>query len=253
MNSLATVFITFACIFCGSLLGLCLSMVLPRHHLSNESKESVKLGAGLVATMAALVLGLMVGSAKSSFDVMNQGIIEFGAKAIRLDRVLGNYGPESKDVRKMILTHVENGIKQIWPEEKYGKSHLDVIEKGTTLEEIETRIRELAPLTDTQRLLRSQAMQIIGDLVQLRWTLIERRQQSLPTTFIVFLGFWLTMLFTSFGLFAPRNATVITVFCVCALSVAGALFLILEMNNPLEGTIKVSSAPFHKALDYLGK
>ena len=90
---------------------------------------------------------------------------------------------------------------------------------------------------------RALALQISGDLAQMRWILIEQREKSLPPTFVVVLVFWLAMLFASFGMFAPRNATVITVLGISALSVAGALFIIMEMNTPLEGMIKVSSAP----------
>jgi len=253
MSSMTIALITFACIFSGALLGMCLSLALPDHHLSNESKETVKLGAGLVATMAALVLGLLVGSAKSSFDAMNNGITEMGAKTIMLDRVLANYGPESKDARDAIRGTIFTAMRHIWPEEKTEKIQIDVVEKSTGMEEIQKRIRGLAPQTDTQRLLQSQALQISSDLAQMRWMLIEQRQKSLPTTFLVVLVFWLAMLFTSFGLFAPRNATVFAVLCISALSVSGALFLILEMNSPLEGMIKISSAPLHKALEHLGK
>ena len=253
MSSMTISLITFACIFGGALLGICLSLALPEHHLSNDSKETVKLGAGLIATMAALVLGLLVGSAKSSFDVMNNGITEMGAKTIMLDRVLAHYGPESKDARDAMRGTIVNAMRQIWPEEKYRQVHVDAVEKSYGMEGIQTRIRELAPRNDTQRQLQGQAVQISSDLVQMRWMLIEQRQKTLPTTFLVVLGFWLAMLFTSFGLFAPRNATVITVLLISALSVSGALFLILEMNSPLDGMIKVSSAPLHKALEHLGK
>ena len=253
MSSMTIALITFACIFSGALLGMCLSLALPDHHLSNDSKETVKLGAGLIATMAALVLGLLVGSAKSSFDAMNNGITEIGAKVILLDRVLAHYGPESKYARDALRGTIVNAVRQIWPEEKNKQVHLDDLEKSYGMEGIQTRIRELAPRTDTQRQLQVQAVQISSDLMQMRWMLIEQRQKSLPTTFLVVLAFWLAMLFTSFGMFAPRNATVIAVLCISALSVSGALFLILEMNSPLDGMIKVSSASLQKALEHLGK
>jgi hypothetical protein len=235
------------------LLGLFLSKSLPEHHLSKESQDTVKLGAGLVATMAALVLGLLVGSSKSSFDSMNNGIIEMGAKSIVLDRVLSHYGPESKDVREALRSTIDSAIRSVWPEEKSKQVPLDVVEKSTGMEGIQAGIRGLTPHNDIQRQIQLHAIQVSGDLAQLRWMLIEQRGKTIPTIFLVVLGFWLTMLFTSFGLYAPRNATVITVLCVSALSVSGALFIVLEMNNPLEGLIKVSSAPLHKALHHLGR
>ena len=253
MSSMIIASIAFACIFGGALLGMGLSMLLPQHHLSNESKETVKLGAGLIATMAALVLGLLVGSAKSMFDAMNNGITEMGARIIMLDRVLANYGPESKVARDALRGTIVTVMGQIWPEEKNGKVHFEVVEKSSRIEGVQAMIRGLVPHTDTQRTLQAQALQLGNDMAQMRWMLIEQRQKALPTTFLVVLVFWLGMLFTSFGLFAPRNATVITVLSISALSVSGALFLILEMNSPLDGMIKVSSAPLHKALEHLGR
>lgn len=253
MSSIAIALVTFICIFGGALFGLFLSMALPQHHLSSNSKDTVKLGAGLVATMAALVLGLLVGSAKSSFDAMNTGITEIGARTIMLDRVLAHYGPETGELRNMLRSTLDGILAHIWPEERTSHVRLDIVENSVGTERIQTSIRELTPQNDTQRQLQSQALQISSDLAQMRWLLIEQREKSLPPTFVVVLVFWLSTLFASFGMFAPRNATVITVLGISALSVAGALFIIMEMNTPLEGMIKVSSAPLRKAIEHLGK
>jgi len=92
-------------------------------------------------------------------------------------------------------------------------------------------------------------LQISGDIAEARWLIIEQLgQKLLPMPFLVMLVFWLTVIFTSFGLFSPRNATVITFLLVCALSAAGSLFLIMELDTPYEGLIKISSAPHHWAL-----
>jgi hypothetical protein len=203
--------------------------------------------------MSALVLGLLVGSAKGTFDAMNNGITEIGAKTIMLDRVLAQYGTESKDARNLLRLSVVSAIKHVWPEEKTGKAHIEIIEKATGMEEVQNGIMGLEPKTNTQRMLQAQAVRTSGDLAQLRWTLIEHRQKSLPTIFLVVLGFWFSMLYITFGLFAPRHATVIAVLCISALSVSGALFLVLEMNGPLDGMIKVSSGPMQKVLNHLGR
>jgi hypothetical protein len=244
--------ISFACMFGGALIGMVLSRMLPGHHLDSESKDAVKLGAGLIATLTALVLGLLISSAKSSYDTMDNGITEMGANIIMMDRVLASYGLESKEVRDALRENVGAMIKFVWPE-KGGKIPINVVEKSTKAEEVQAMIRTLAPQTDTQRLLQSQALQISNDLMQKRWMLVEQRHKSLPTMVLVVLIFWLAMLFTSFGMFAPPHATILVVYCISALSVACALFLILEMNSPLDGVIKVSSAPLHKALYLLGK
>jgi hypothetical protein len=232
---------------------LLLQGLLPQHHLRDSSKDTVKVVAGTIATLSALVLGLLVGSAKSSFDATNTAIIQNGAKVILLDRVLAAYGPETKDVREQLHRAVAGGIEMFWPEEKAAGSGMAGFEKANAMEMVQAKLRGLTPATDAQRQLQSQAEQISGEMLQARWLLIEQAQSVLPMAFLVVLLFWLTMLHLSFGLFAPRNATVITVLLISALSVSGAIFIILEMNHPLDGMIKVSSAPMRKALEHLGQ
>ena len=253
MSSLTIGLISAGCIFGGALLGLLLQGLLPEHHLRDTSKDTVKVVAGTIATLSALVLGLLVGSAKSSFDATNTAIIQNGAKVILLDRALAAYGPETKDAREQLRRAVAAGIEMFWPEEKTVGSGMTGFERANTMEMVQAKLRGLTPATDAQRKLQSQAEQITGDMLQARWLLIEQAQSVLPMTFLVVLLFWLSMLHLSFGLFAPRNWTVITVLLISALSVSGAIFIILEMNHPLDGMIKVSSAPMRKALEHLGQ
>ena len=180
-------------------------------------------------------------------------MVQNGAKIILLDRVLAAYGPEAKDAREQLRRAVAAGIEMFWPEEKNVGSGMTAFERTNAGEIIQAKLRELTPTTDAQRKLQSQAEQISADMLQARWLLIEQAQSPLPAPFLVVLLFWLTMLFLSFGLFAPRNVTVISVLLIGALSVSGAIFIILEMNHPLQGMIKVSSAPMRKALEHLGQ
>ena len=146
-----------------------------------------------------------------------------------------------------------DGIQMFWPEEKSTGAGLAGFERTNAMEVLQTKLRQLTPATDAQRQLQSQAQQISGELLQARWLLIEQAQSSLPLPFLVVLLFWLTMLHLSFGLFASRNVTVIIALLISALSVSAAIFIILEMNHPLRGLIKVSSAPMRKALEHLGE
>ena len=245
--------ISAGCIFGGAVLGLLLSGLLPEGHLRDNSKETVKVVTAMIATLAALVLGLLISSAKSSFDGVDTAITQNSARIILLDRALANYGPETKDVREHLRSTVVAGIEMFWPGEKAEGLGLAGFERANAMEMLQAKIRELTPATDAQRQLRSQADQLSGDMLEARWLLIAQAQRALPMTFIVVLLFWLTMLHISFGLLAPRNATVITVLLISALSVSGAILIILEMNNPLQGMIKVSSAPLRKALEHLGQ
>lgn len=253
MSSLDISLISATCIFGGVLLGLWLQNLLPGHHLSSDSKDTVKLAAGMIATLSALVLGLLVSSAKNNFDTTSAEITQGAAKAIELDRTLANYGPETKDARELLCRSMVAGIEAFWPEDKTVATGMTTFEKANGMELVQAKLRELAPVNDAQRQLLARAQQISGELIQFRWLLIEQTQNALPKSFLVMVLFWLTMLHMSFGLFAPRNMMVIIVLLICALSVSGAIFLILEMNHPLSGAIKVSSAPLLKALEHLGQ
>ena len=253
MNSSTIGFISAGCIFGGVLFGMLLQKVLPEHHLDTPSKDTVKVGAGMLATLTALVLGLLVSSAKSSFDAMNAGIAQTGAKIILFDHILADYGPETKEVREQLRHTVASVIERIWPEKKGGVGGLRALESVDAAETMQAKLRELTPKNDLQKSLLAQASQISSDMLQARLLLMEGQQNTLPSSFLVLLIFWLTGLFISFGLFAPRNGTVLAVLLICALSVSSAIFLVLEMDRPLDGFIKASNAPLRKAVELIGK
>ena len=253
MNSSTIGFISAGCIFGGVLLGMLLQKVLPEHHLDTPSKDTVKVGAGMLATLTALVLGLLVSSAKSSFDAMNAGIAQTGAKIILFDHILADYGPETKEAREQLRHTVASVIEKIWPEKKGGVGGLRALESVDAAETMQAKLRELTPKNDLQKSLLAQASQIGSDVLQTRLLLMEGQQNTLPSSFLVLLIFWLTGLFISFGLFAPRNGTVLAVLLICALSVSSAIFLVLEMDRPLDGFIKASNAPLRKAVELIGK
>jgi len=221
--------------------------------LNNDSKDTVKLGSGLLATLSALILGLLVSSAKSSFDTMNSEITQSAAKIVYLDRVLADYGPETTALREQLRHNIALRIQMVWPEAFTNHVGLASLEQGKGMEEMQLQLYQLTPKNDLQRGMLQSAQQMCSDLRLARWVVIEQTQNALPMTFLVVLLFWLTALHLSFGLFAPTNWTVILVLLICALSEAGAIFLILEMSHPLNGLIKVSSAPMLKALEHLGQ
>ncbi len=207
----------------------------------------------MIATLSALVLGLLVGSAKNTFDTAEAEMTQGSAKIILLDRLLADYGPETKAAREQLRRTVATQIGDLWPEEKTGALGLAAFERTNGLEAVQMTLLKVMPTTDAQRQLFAAAQQICGDLRQTRWLLVEQTQSPIPIPFLVVLLFWLTVLHVSFGMLAPRNATVVAVLLICALSVSGAIFMILEMSHPLDGIIKVSSAPMRKALEHLGQ
>ena len=241
--------IVFACIFGGALLGMLLHRILPEHHLSTESKDVIKLGMALTATMSALVLALLVNSAKGSFDAQRNEITQLSANVILLDRVLAHYGPETKEARMLLKQTATGMIDRIWPEGRTGNAEL----KPSGGERFYDKIQELSPQNEVQRSLQAQALKMSVDLGQTRWLLFEQGGSSIPMPFLILLIFWVTIIFLSFGLFAPPNATVIVTLFLCALSVSGAIFMILELDRPFGGVIHISSAPMRNALAQLGK
>jgi hypothetical protein len=240
--------------FAGALAGLVLQRLLPRHHLSPGSQDVVKLGAGVIATVTALVLGLLISSAKGTFDEASSKVTQAGAKVVMLDELLDRYGPETKPVREQLRRSVERILGRIWPSEATAAAGgMAAVEQSSEIRHMQDRLGSLAPSDDAHRQILAQAQQVVSDVGQARWMLIEEAQNALPTALLVVLIFWLAVLFSSFGLSAPQNGTVIVVLFVCACSMAGAIFLILELNHPLDGFIKVSSAPLRKALLIMGR
>ena len=253
MSTFSTAFISAVCIFSGSLVGMGVARRLPGHHLSKEMQDLVKLSSGTIATLTALVLGLLVSSSKNSFDAMNSGIVQGSAKFILLDRTLARCGPEAKVVRDQLKRSLAAGIETVWPKEKTGIPALTAFERANGMELVQDKLREVTPQNDPQRQALAQAQQIAGDLSQTRWLLIEQAQNQLPRPLLLILVFWLVLLFASFGLFAPRNAMALVVLFVGACSISAAIFLVLELNQPLDGFIQVSNAPLRNALQHLGE
>jgi hypothetical protein len=242
----------FACVFGGALLGMALRRIAPDHHLDSKSQEVVKLGVGVIATMAALVLGLLIASAKTSFDNQNNALTEMSAKVILLDRILAHYGPrETKEIRDSLRAVVVRTIDQTWTADGSSSPRTEMAVSGT--EGLYEQVQALSPQNDAQRTLQSQALSLMVDIGHTRWLMAEQQKSSVPTAFLVVLVLWLAFMFGTFGLFAPYNATVLVTMLLCALSISAAIFLILELYSPFHGVIQLSSAPLRYALAHLGQ
>jgi hypothetical protein len=250
MSSITISLIVFACIFGGALLGIFLHAVLPQHHLGSDTKDIVKLGMGLVGTMAALVLGLLVASAKGSYDAQSAELTQMSANIALLDRALALYGPETTEQRAILRAAATRMLDQIWPKEGAASSAAPTAAGGQILYE---KIQGLTPKNDVQRSLQGQALSIAVDIGKTRYLMFAQQATSVSLPLLVVLVLWLTFIFISFGLFAPVNGTVIASLFVSALSVSGAILLILEMYTPYSGLIQISSAPLRAALAQLGQ
>lgn len=248
MGAVSISLIVLACVFGAALLGMVLQTVLPRHHLHAESKDVVKLGMGLVGTMSALVLGLLVASAKGSYDAQSSEITDLAANIVLVDRMLAHYGPEAKEVRGLLRNTVSVTIDQLWS----GRDGRVGMPTGAG-ELFYDKLQQLSPRDDAQRSLLAQAASISFGIGKTRWLMYEQNVTGVSVPMLVVLVSWLAMIFASFGLFAPRNATVVVSLFVSALSVSGAILLILEMYSPYAGLIQISQAPLRAALAHLGQ
>jgi hypothetical protein len=197
---------------------------------------------GLVATTVALVLGLLVASAKSFYDTQNNEVTELAGNVVLLDRILAHYGPEAADSRASLRETAAH-----WSE---------IMKPGVGLQNREAlldKIQELTPKDDNQRAMKAQASNLAIQMGQVRWLMFAQSSIPVPKLLLLVLIFWLTVLFFSFGLFAPVNFTVRSGLFISALAVSGAIFLILEMYQPHSGFIQVSDAPLRAALAQLGQ
>jgi len=250
MNAVTTSLIVFACVFGAALFGMLMRRLLPENHLGSETKDTVKVAMGFVATMAALILGLLVAAASESYDKQASGVTEMTAKIMYLDRILANYGSETKEVRALYRRFVEKVKNLMWPDYNSGESQLDPGASHT--EEFLVAIQSLTPKNDLQNTLKSQALTTTLELGQLRWLEYEQASNSVSKPMLCILVFWVAVLFASFGIFAPTNSTVVAALFLAALSVSGAIFLILELESPFSGFLQIPKTAFLDAIAHLG-
>jgi hypothetical protein len=251
MNITLITAILFACLVAAALLGRRVHHYLPQDHLSADSKDAVKLAMGLLATMTALVLGLLVSSAKDGYDTKRSEVTQMAAKVAFLDRVLALYGPETGDARRDLRASVADAVRNIWPTDKGGPARLAPNQQmGDALY---VAIQRLSPNDEPQRALKAQVTSLMVDLGQLRLLLIAQSIPSISKPMLFILVSWLVVIFFGFSLIAPPNATTMLALVASAFSVACAIFLILELDHPFGGLIHIPSEPMINVLAQLPK
>ncbi len=249
MSSITISLIVFACVFGGALVGIFIHSLLPSEHIDSESKDAIRLGMGLVATTAALVLGLLIASGKGFYDTQSSEVTQLAANIVLLDKILDHYGPETKDIRALLRNSAAHILEITWARGGADGSHFA---PSANQEAIFDKIQGLSTQNDSQRFLQSQALSMALQMGQIRSLMSAQRASSVPMPLLAVLTFWLTLLFVSFGLFGRANLTVVVSLFASALAVCGAIFLILEMYQPYGGFIQVSDAPLRAALQQIG-
>ena len=246
MSALTLSGIIFALTLGGIFLGTLLRRALPKHHLNSHAKDAVRLGAGLTATIAALVLGLLIAAAKGSFDTQTSQVRQITANLILLDNILAQYGPETRAIREQIRSTIDPFADGLWREKEAGMTR--PVEANAAAERVYLEIHKLSPHDDLQRLLKTRAVQLSNDLAQVRFLLFVESENLIAKPFLAVLALWLMIIFASFSLFSPLNGTVFTCLFLFALSAASAIFLIMELSRPFTGLMMISSAPLRNAL-----
>jgi hypothetical protein len=251
MNATLSALIVFGCLVGAVLLGRTLRRLLPEDHLTADSRDTIKLAMGLVATMSALVLGLLVSSAKGSYDTERSEVIQMASKVTFLGRVLDAYGPEAAGVRAQLRETMEEGIRQMWPGEMRRPARLAPNTQAANA--AYGAIQALSPHNNMQAALKAQAASLAVDVAQVRSLLVAQSVPSISKPMLIILVLWLVIIFLGFSVLAPPNATTILALTVSALAVSGAIFLILELDEPFGGLIGISSEPMLNALSQLAK
>jgi len=246
--------IVLACTLAATLAGLFLQTRIPPHHIDQDSRHTVNTVLVILGMLTAVVLGLLVASARQSLESKVDQLRVMAAKTIQLDRTLAGYGPETRETRDLLRTLVEARIRELWQGRGSSEQELQAkLSQGRGMESLQHQLLGLTPKGDAQNWFRSKALDVTNDITETRWLAFLNTTASIPLPFVVVLSFWLTAIFGSLAIFAPRNSNVIVTLGLCALSVASAVFLIIEMDQPFGGFIRVPATLAQTALDQLGK
>jgi len=248
MSALGLAFISFVCIFGATLLTMQFRGALKQHHLNADSKDAIRLSMGVIATMSALVLGLLIASAKSSFDAKSSQVKQVTAQVVLIDQLLAQYGPEARESRALMRIGVGALADKIWSEGDKTTAQAGSFATNQGTEIFINSVLNLKPQTDTQQFAKQRAINAVADLAQTRLLLYAQAGNSIPLPFLVLLVFWLTIIFASFSLFVAPNRIVVLAFFVSAFSASGALYLILELDRPFTGFMSISELPLRQAL-----
>ena len=248
MNTITISILVTICIFAGGVAGLHLHRILPQRHLTKETQDVIRLGIGMLSVLASLVLGLLIATAKTSYDATDHAIRTYAAELALLNETLRDYGGNASVPRDLLRGYTERLLRDGWPKEGERPAVLQDDEAQRLLERVRETIRALKPIDAGQKALQEQAIDINLNLLRQRWLLIEQQGPSVQRVVLVILVSWVTVIFASFGMNAPRNSTVMAAFLVCSLAIGGAIFLILEMDRPLDGVMRISSWPMQNAL-----
>ncbi|OJW29369.1 MAG: hypothetical protein BGO51_14940 [Rhodospirillales bacterium 69-11] len=252
MGAAAIAGLVFLVVGGAALAGLALARALPCRHLDDTSRDAVRLVAGFLASLSALVLGLLVASAKANYDERNSQLHHIAADVVALDRTLLRYGDGAQEGRAVLRAALADALSRRVVDDRPTADGLVQPIRDARLVSFPDRLQALEPRNDGQRSARERALQLADGIAATRMLMTESSGGSIPSPFLLVLVSWLSAMFMSFGLFARANAVVIGALLAGAISVAGAVFLILELDRPLDGMMRLSTEPLRHAVEMIG-
>jgi hypothetical protein len=241
MSSTAAFLASFASILIGAAIGMALRRTLPADLLEGGSKEAIRLGAGFLSTLSALVIGLMIASAKNTYDTQNTNIRQLGANVVLVDQMLLKYGPETKTARTLLRELISTAASRIWLENAERNRHESTFVVSETADRFYNAVEGLTPANDEQASLKSRIVQATTEIGRTRVLVFTQSDNAIPVPFFIVLTFWLVVIFASFSVFAKPSPIVIASIVVFALSVSSALFLIVDLSQPFDGLMQISN------------
>ncbi|MGH7155241.1 MAG: hypothetical protein ACREF3_15055 [Acetobacteraceae bacterium] len=251
MSAIQTSLAVTACVFAGGVIGLHLHRLLPESHRSKETLEVVRLGTGMLSVLASLVLGLLIASAKGAYDDTDHTIRAYSAQIALLNETLRDYGATAAAPHELLRRYVLLLLHDRATNDVRRKSILENDAAGALLEHVRETVRDLKPVDDGQRVLKTQAIATTSELLRQRWLMIEQQSRGVHGIVLAILVSWVVAIFVSFGLNAPKNATIVVAFLICSMAIGGAVFLILEMDEPLYGILQISTWPMQNVLAHM--
>lgn len=251
MSALAISLTIAACVFAGAVIGMVLHRVLPETHVSKDTLDVIRLGTGMLSVLASLVLGLLIATVKTSFDATDNAIRAYAADLVLLDETLRDYGDAARPARVLIRDYTLRILHDSWSGPDHRRFLTEDRAAGDLLEHSREAVRALKPVDAGQRWLQDQALQVGTQVLRQRWLLLEHAGPSVQPTVIVILISWVVAIFASFGMNAPRNATIVAALLICSLAIGSSMYLVLELDSPFAGVMMISSQPVRIALDHM--
>ena len=242
MNSVQIAGVILIIVFSGALSGIYIGRKVP-HQMTPETKRVVTASMAVAGTMTALVIGLLISGASSSFSARNEALARMSADVVHLDRLLCRYGSQADSARVALQRYTAMKTDELFGHAGQAARTSDDPPSTEALSEVHDRTRALHPSDDDHRWVAAQASKIAGDLNEARWTMVEQNLSSIPLPFLALVTLWLTALFISFGLFAPANPTSVISLFVCALAISAAFKVVLDMDTPFSGPVHTTGFP----------